>query len=83
METIQGEYKVRLASYLHPGAFNTKDVDQYGKLESYRQGEWTIMLIGGLKSEADAKRVRDEVIAKGYTDAKVVMDQDGILVETK
>lgn len=83
METARGEYKVRLASYLHPGAFNTKDIDQYGKLESYRQGEWTILLIGGLKSEAEAKRVRDQVIAKGYTDAKVVIDQDGILVETK
>jgi len=78
-----GEYKVRLASYLHPGAFNTKDIDQYGKLESYRQGEWTIMLIGGFKTEADAKKVKDAVVAKGYKDAAVVMDQDGILVETK
>ena len=78
-----GEYKVRLASYLHPGAFNTKDIDQYGKLESYRQGEWTIMLIGGFKTEADAKKVKDQVVAKGYKDAAVVMDQDGILVESK
>jgi len=83
METSNVEYKVRLASYLHPGAFNPKDIDKYGTLESYRQGEWTIMLIGGFKSEADAKKVRDQVIAKGYNDAKVVMDQDGILVETK
>ncbi len=79
----QGEYKVRLASYLHPGGFNTKDIDQYGKLESYRQGEWTIMLIGGFKNEADARKVRDQVIQKGYKDAAVVIDQDGILVETK
>ena len=82
-EMAQGEYKVRLASYLHPGSFNTKDVDQYGKLESYRQGDLTIMLIGGFKNEADAKKVRDLVISKGYKDATVVMDQDGILVETK
>jgi hypothetical protein len=79
----QGEYKVRLASYLHPGSFNTKDIDQYGKLESYRQGDLTIMLIGGFKNEADAKKVRDQVITKGYKDAVVVIDQDGILVETK
>ncbi len=82
-ETSHVEYKVRLASYLHPGSFNTKDIDQYGPLESYRQGEWTIMLIGGFKTEADAKKVKDQVIAKGYNDARVVMDQDGILVETK
>jgi hypothetical protein len=79
---LQGEYKVRLASYLHPGGFNTKDIDQYGTLESYRQGEWTIMLIGGFKTKEDACKVRDLVKAKGYTDAKVVMDQGGVLVET-
>jgi SPOR domain len=76
---VAGEYKVRLASYLKPGGFNTTDIDQYGTLESYRQGEWTIMLIGGFKTAKDAERVRDLVIAKGYTDAKVVVDRGGIL----
>lgn len=73
------EYKVRLASYLKPGGFNTKDIDKYGPLESYRKGEWTIMLIGGFKTEADALRVKDKVIAKGYKDASVVVERDGIL----
>ncbi|MBP7238783.1 MAG: SPOR domain-containing protein [Saprospiraceae bacterium] len=73
------EYKVRLASYLKPGGFNTKDIDQYGPLESYRQGDWTIMLIGGFKTAKDAERVRDLVIAKGYKDAAVVVDKGGIL----
>lgn len=73
------EYKVRLASYLKPGGFNTKDIDQYGPLESYRQGDWTIMLIGGFKTAKDAERVRDLVIAKGYKDAAVVVDRGGIL----
>ena len=77
------EYKVQLVSYLHPGGFNPSDVEKYGTLESYRKGEWTIMLIGGFKTKADAEKVRDTVIGKGYKDAKVVMDQDGILVETK
>jgi len=81
--TSNVEYKVRLASYLHPGAFSTKDVEKYGPLESYRQGEWTIMLIGGFKNEADAIKVKNDVISKGFKDAAVVMDQDGILVETK
>lgn len=77
------EYKVRLASYLKPGGFNTKDVDQYGPLESYRQGDWTIMLIGGFKTSKDAARVRDIVIAKGYKDARVVIDRGGILEDEK
>lgn len=77
------EYKVRLASYLKPGGFNTKDIDQYGPLESYRQGDWTIMLIGGFKTSKDAARVRDLVIAKGYKDARVVIDRGGILEDEK
>lgn len=77
------EYKVRLASFLKPGGFSTKDIDQYGPLESYRQGEWTIMLIGGFKTSKDAARVRDLVIAKGYKDARVVIDRGGILEDEK
>lgn len=77
------EYKVRLASFLKPGGFNTKDIDQYGPLESYRQGDWTIMLIGGFKTSKDAARVRDMVIAKGYKDARVVIDRGGVLEDEK
>jgi hypothetical protein len=73
------EYKVRLASYLKPGGFNTKDIDQYGPLESYRKGDWTIMMIGGFKTAQDAERVKNLVIAKGYKDASVVVDRGGIL----
>lgn len=82
-ELPAGDYKVQLVSYLHPGGFNTSDIDQYGPLESYRKGEWTIMLIGGFKTKADAQRVKDIAVSKGFQDATVVMDQDGILVETK
>ncbi len=77
-----GDFKVRLASYLKPGGFNTSDIDQYGPLESYRQGEWTIMMIGGFKTKKEAAKVRDLVIAKGYTDAAVVVDRGGIIEET-
>lgn len=73
------EYKVRLVSYLKPGGFNTKDIDQYGTLESYRKGEWTILMIGGFKTEKDAIHVKDEVVKKGYNDAIVVTVRDGIL----
>ncbi len=77
------EYKVRLASYLKPGGFNTKDIDQYGPLESYRKGDWTIMLIGGFKTLNEAKRVQKEVVAKGYKDAMIVADKGGILEDVK
>jgi cell division septation protein DedD len=73
------EYKVRLASYLKPGGFNTREIEQYGTFETYRQGEWTIMLIGGLSSREEAERVRAAVAAKGFPDARVVIDRGGIL----
>jgi len=73
------EYKVRLASYLKPGGFSTKDIDQYGPLESYRKGEWTILMIGGFKTEQEAIKVKDQVIAKGFKDAAVVVSRDGMI----
>jgi|GEM_PF-1103265 len=73
------EYKVRLASYLKPGGFSTKDIDQYGPLESYRKGDWTILMIGGFKTEQEAIKVRDQVIAKGFKDAAVVVSRDGMI----
>ena len=73
------EYKVRLASYLKPGSLNTSAIDQYGTLESYRKGEWTILMIGGLKSEQEALKVKNEVVAKGFKDARVVKEIDGII----
>lgn len=76
-----GEYKVRLISYLKPGGFNPKDIDGLGTLESYRQGDWTIILIGGINSKDQAFSVRNKVVEKGYKDARVVMDNDGILQE--
>ena len=73
------EYKVRLASYLKPGGFSTKDIDQYGPLESYRKGDWTILMIGGFKTEQEAIKVRDQVIAKGFKDAAVLVSRDGMI----
>ena len=75
----QGDYKVRVASYLHPGAFNPEGIDQLGRLESYRRGEWTIMMIGGFKTLEEARNARNIVMSKGFTDAAIVMDKDGII----
>jgi hypothetical protein len=39
------------------------------------------MMIGGIKTESAARRIRDMVISKGYKDAAVVVDREGILEE--
>lgn len=78
-----GDYKVRIASYLRPGDFNTNGLDQLGKLESYRKGEWTIMMLGGYRTEAEARKVQEVIIGKGFKDAEVVVERDGLLETVK
>jgi hypothetical protein len=75
----EGEYKVRVASYLHPGAFNPAGIDQLGRLESYRKGDLTIMMIGGFRTRDEAMKAKNVVISKGFADAAIVMDNNGIL----
>lgn len=74
-----GEYKVRIASYLHPGAFKPDGIEKLGTLESYRKGEWTIMMLGGFSSVQEARKAKEVVVSKGFTDAAVVVDKEGIL----
>jgi hypothetical protein len=79
--TVMPDYKVRIASYLKPGAFNPDGMEQLGTLESYRKGDLTIMMIGGFHVLEDAQRARQIVISKGYKDAAIVVDHNGILEE--
>ena len=74
-----GDYKVRVASYLHPGDFNTAGIDNLGTLESYRKGEWTIMMIGGFTTQEAATKAKNIVVSKGFSDAAVIVVKDGIL----
>ena len=74
-----GDFKVRVASYLHPGSFNPDGIDKLGRLESYRKGEWTIMMIGGFENIEEARRAKNVVTSKGFTDAAIVIDRDGII----
>ena len=78
-ELAEGDYKVRVASYLHPGSFNPEGIDQLGRLESYRKGDLTIMMIGGFRTLDEAIRAKNVVISKGFPDAAIVLDNNGIL----
>ena len=78
-ELVEGDYKVRVASYLHPGSFNPESIDQLGRLESYRKGDLTIMMIGGFRTLDEARSAKNAVIAKGFPDATIVLDNSGIL----
>ncbi|MEP6793609.1 MAG: SPOR domain-containing protein [Saprospiraceae bacterium] len=77
------EYKVQLASYAKPGAFNTNGIEKLGTLESYRKGDMTIMMIGGFRNLPDARKAKDAAMSKGFKDAVIVTDNDGILIAVK
>jgi hypothetical protein len=74
-----GEYKVRLGTYSKVGNFNPDLVSHLGAVESYRKDDLTIMLLAGFADLAAAKKALDAAVAKGFTDAYIVMDRGGIL----
>ncbi|MBK9981441.1 MAG: SPOR domain-containing protein [Saprospiraceae bacterium] len=77
------EYKVQLASYTKPGSFNTNGIEKLGTLESYRKGEMTIMMIGGFRNLSDARKAKDVAMSRGFKDAVIVTDNNGILMAVK
>lgn len=79
MDVNVSNYKVQLASYKKPGAFNPNGVEKLGTLESYRKGDMTLMMVGGFKNLPDARRAREAAKSKGFPDAAIVVDNEGIL----
>lgn len=77
------EYKVQLASYSKPGSFNTNGIEKLGTLESYRKGDMTIMMIGGFRNLPDARKAKNVAVSKGFKDAAIVTDNNGILQSVK
>ncbi len=78
-ETTGISYKVRLASYEDPIWFDINKVNGMGTIEQWSKGEWTIFVLSGFASQSEAQIARDRAIAKGFSDAEVVIDRNGIL----
>jgi hypothetical protein len=72
------EYKVRLGTYAKVGNFNPDLVTHLGSIESYRKDQLTIMFLAGYSSLTAAQKARDAAASKGFTDAYIVMDNDGV-----
>ncbi|MEP6647128.1 MAG: SPOR domain-containing protein [Saprospiraceae bacterium] len=83
MDVNVSDYKVQLASYKKPGSFNPNGVEKLGKLESYRKGDMTLMMVGGFKNLPDAKKAREAAKSKGFPEAAIVVDNGGILEMVK
>lgn len=72
-------YKVRLASYEDPIWFDINKVDGLGTIEQWSKGAWTIFVLSGFNSKDAAERAKNEALNRGYSDAAVVVDRNGIL----
>ncbi len=77
--SVTSNYKVQLASYQDPMWFPNASIDDLGKIEQWTKGEWTIFVLSAYSSYEKAIEIRDLAIARGFNEAKVVMDNNGIL----
>ena len=75
----ESSYKVKLASYMDPLKFQVDKVLDMGRLEQWTKGDWTIFIIGGFETIDEAKRARITALNRGFVDAEIVQDDNGIL----
>lgn len=72
-------YKIRLASYEDPIWFDTNKVNDIGVIEQWSKGEWTIFVLSGFNNLEEAQIAKLAAVNRGYRDAEVVIDRNGIL----
>ncbi len=76
-------YKVRLASYSDASWFELGTVDDLGTIEQWTKGDWTIFVLSGYSNWENAETARIKAANRGYVDATVVMDNNGVLEAIK
>ncbi len=77
--TPESNFKVKLASYLDPLQFKVDNILDIGQLEQWTKGKWTIFILGGFESYEEAQKAKIKAINRGFTDAELVEDDNGIL----
>lgn len=76
-------YKVRLASYTDPLWFSSGSVEDLGTIEQWTKGSWTIFVLGEYNSYETAESIRIQAINRGFSQAEVVVDNNGVLERLK
>jgi len=74
-----GNYKVRLAAYEDPLWFDVAEVEDLGSIEQWSKGSWTIFILSGYDTLEHAQSALRKAKNRGYSDAEVVIDNNGIL----
>lgn len=76
-------YKVRLASYEDPIWFDGNTVKDIGQIEQWSKGGWTIFILSGYTNYDTAELARIKAVNRGFVDAEVVIDNDGVIERLK
>ncbi len=77
--TTGNQYKVRLAAYEDPIWFDVNKVKDLGMIEQWSKRDWTIFVLSGFNSFEDANNAKIRALNRGFSDAEVVLDRNGIL----
>ncbi len=81
--TARNSYKIRLASYEDPIWFDIEKAKKLGEIEQWTKGNWTIFLLGGFNTYEAAEQARVKAVNRGFADAEIVIDNNGILERLK
>ncbi len=73
------QYKVRLAAYEDPIWFDVNRVKDLGMIEQWSKRDWTIFVLSGYSSFEEANGAKIKALNRGFSDAEVVLDRNGIL----
>lgn len=76
-------YKVRLASYTDPLWFDISRVNDLGEIEQWTKGQYTIFILSGYGSLDNAQRAMVKAKNRGFTEAHLVVDNNGYLEKLK
>ena len=77
--TTGTNYKIKLASYEDPIWFDINKVNDIGTIEQWSKGDWTIFVLSGFSSLEEAEVAKVAAMNRGFGDAEVVLDRNGIL----
>ncbi len=75
------DYFVRLGAFSNPENFNSKGLDIYGEITSYKSGNFTIMLIKSGTKIGRARVIRQKAEEKGFKGAYIVLEQNGTYIK--
>ncbi|WP_235295874.1 SPOR domain-containing protein [Portibacter marinus] len=76
-------YKVRLASYTDPLWFDISRVNDLGEIEQWTKGQYTIFILSGYGSLDNAQKAMLKAKNRGFTEAHIVIDNNGYLEKLK